>query len=328
MKRVANLKSRIVDYDNILLAVHKAFKGKRDKNEVCGFIKNLDSNVAQIYSELESGNVEIGNYHYFKIFDPKERLICAASLKERIVHHAVMNICHDYFDRKLIYDSYATRPGKGVYAALDRVKNSIKRFTYFAKLDVRKYYDTIDHDVLKQQLAVVFKDKWLLGIFEKIIDSYCVTPNKGLPIGNLTSQYFANLYLSGIDHYMKEQVVVPLYVRYMDDVLILMKNRATLMSAVRCYIDYADRYLHLKIKPPIIGNCVNGIPFLGYRVMSGYTLLAGKSKRRFRHKLLKYEKWLANGVFSESDYSNHITPLLAFTMHASSKSFRRSCING
>ncbi len=326
MRRAGNLKSRIVDYDNILLAVHKAFRGKRDKNDVKDFLKDFENNVAQIFNELLSGTIEFGNYNYFKIFDPKERLICAASIKERIVHHALMNICHEYFDRKLIFDSYATRPGKGIYSALEKAKRAVRRYKYFAKLDVRKYYDSIDHEVLKRKVARVIKDRWLLNIFDKIIESYSVIPGKGLPIGNLTSQYLANLYLSDLDHYMKESVSVPIYVRYMDDVLILMNNKEELKSAVRYYIDYAYIELKLTIKPPIIGESLSGIPFLGYTVKSGYLLLSGKSKRRFRHKLNSYDAKLKSGEFTEKDYSNHIIPLLAFTKHASCKSFRMSCL--
>lgn len=326
MKRVGSLKSKILDYDNILLAAHKAFKGKRGKYEVQEFLLDFDANISELILSLENETIDLGNYHYFKIYDPKERKICAATLKERIVHHALMNVCHDFFDKRLIYDSYATRPGKGVYAALDRVKDRMRYYKYYAKLDVKKYYDNIDHSVMYDKLSHIFKDSWVLSVFKQIIDSYNVTEGKGLPIGNLTSQYFANLYLSDLDHYMKEVLHIPIYIRYMDDVLILMNDSMDIKRAVDQFVKYAQDKLSLTIKPPVLGKTEQGIPFLGYKVMAGYLLLGGRSKRRYRHKLLAYSNCFHKGEFTEKDYANHLTPLTAFALHASSKSFRRSCI--
>lgn len=152
MKRTGNLIYQIADYDNLYLAYAKACRGKQQKQEVLDFHKNFDKNIQTLRKEILSGNVDVGCYHYFKIFDPKERTICAASFKERVLHHALLNVCHDYFDNSLIDTTYATRTGKGLYAAVNKAIEGMSRYPWSAKLDYRKYYDTISHDILKEQL--------------------------------------------------------------------------------------------------------------------------------------------------------------------------------
>ena len=213
MKRVGHLTEQIASIDNLYLAFIKACRGKQCKKEVKAFRRNFDSNISQIQHEIMSGCVDVGHYHYFTIHDPKERLICAAPFKERVLHHALMNICHKYFDRSLIDETFATRPGKGQYKAIDMAVDAFKQYEYVAKIDMRKYFDSISHQILKQQLRNKFKDARLLEVFFQIIDSYHTTDGNGLPIGNLTSQYFANMYLSGLDHYAKEHLHIPIYIR-------------------------------------------------------------------------------------------------------------------
>lgn len=326
MKRVGNLWNRIVDLDNIALAAHKAFRGKRMKVEVRDFTKNFHENLTVLRNSLIDGSYSFGDYHYFKIFDPKERQICAAPLKERILHHAVMNVCHEYFDRRLISDTYATRPQKGIYKALERLRRKAVSFEYYAKLDVRKYYDSIHHSVLKSQLRRIFKDKHLLSLFDRLIESYSVGSERGLPIGNLSSQYFANTYLSALDHFMKEKRGIAVYIRYMDDVIMLSNDRVKLKAAVNDFIEYSRTNLLLEIKPPLIGRIRNGVNFLGYRVYPRRMYLSSRSKLRFRKKLLTYTKRLSSGEYSEKEFNQHIVPLTAFCQQAVSRSYRAECI--
>lgn len=327
MKRVGHLIERIADIDNLYLAYSKACRGKRLKMEVRQFAEHFDRNIMQLREGIISGEVEVGNYHYFTIFDPKERLICAASFRERVLHHAIMNVCHDYFDRSLIADTYATRKGKGVYAALGKAVHAISKDLWLCKLDVRKYYDSIDHGILKAMLARKFKDPLLLHIFYRIIDSYACSEGKGLPIGNLTSQYFANMYLSSLDHYAKEQLKVKMYVRYMDDMLMAFDDKSKMKDAERCVRAYAQSRLRLELKPPVFVKGSAGVVFLGYRVRAHYLTLSGRSKRRFCVKYLKYKRMYEHGAFGEREYQDHLQPLLAFVQHAKSRCFRKSCLN-
>lgn len=327
MKRVGFLKEKIVSLNNLYLAYNKVCRGKRGSSVIAEFAKDFDNNICALKLSLENNSVEIGQYHYFTIFDPKKRVICAASFVERIVHHAIMNVCHTFFDKRLVYSTYATRPHKGQYKALERAKTSMRKYAYSVKLDYRKYFDSISHDVLKRQLRRMFKDLWLLQLFDKIIDSYCVKQGFGIPIGNLTSQYFANMYLSELDHMLKEKYKVLEYIRYMDDILIFDNCKEKLKQIVGIISEYSKKELSLSLKTPLFRKRTEGQVFLGYRVYANVCSLSSRSKRRFRTKFLKYSKLLKKGVWTQSEYQVHIIPLLAFVKHSNSSAFVRSCID-
>ena len=300
--------------------------GKKCNQEARQFAEQFDENIHTLRNDLMDSSIIMGQYRYFTIRDPKVRTICAAPFRERVVQHAIMNICHQYFDRMLIDTVYASRQGKGVYAALEKAEYAMSHFKYSVKMDVRKFYDSIAHQVVKDKLSRMFKDAWLLSLFSKIIDGYSVELGCGLPIGNLTSQYFANNYLSELDHKAKECWKAPIYIRYMDDILIAGDEKEVLKNCVLEMTDYALNHLKLTFKPPIFHNTDDGQVFLGYRVLPYCCKLSGRSKRRYRAKLLQYDKLLNEGVWGESQYKEHILPLVAFVKHASSKAFCRSCI--
>ncbi len=327
MKRVGYLIDKIADLDNLYEAFRLACRGKQRKAEVLKFRKDLDKNLYILRKQILSGDVRVGNYHYFTIHDPKERIICAADFRERVLHHAIINICMPYFDRKLIDTTYATRKGKGIYAALDKAVLSFAKYHYSLKLDFRKYYDTVDHAILNALLRSMFKDGRLLQIFDSIIDSYCSYEGKGLPIGNLTSQYFANAYLSSLDHYAKEQLKAPIYIRYMDDILIMCDNKDSLKQMYIAMDDYATNVLKLDFKPPIFRTAKEGQVFLGYKIKPYRCELAGRSKRRYRSKLMDCERRWRLGQWNEQTYHEHLLPLVAFIRHAVSLKFRQSCLD-
>ena len=326
MKRAGHLMEKIATLDNLYLAFKKARRGKQTKAEVREFMENFDSNIMRMRQEMLDGTIAIGEYRFFKIRDPKERMISAAPFSERVLQHAIMNICHDYFDRTLIDATFASRKGKGLYAALDKAIEAASHCEYLVKLDYRKHFDSIDHEVLKHRLRRMFKDKALLTLFDRIIDSYSVKEGKGLPIGNLTSQYFANLYLSDLDHKVKEQWKAKAYIRYMDDILIAGNDREELKRCVELMTDYSARELKLTFKPPVFRKSVDGQVFLGYRVLPYHCKLSGRSKKRFRSKLITYGKLLEDQKWNESQYQEHIMPLLSFALQAESKLFRKACL--
>ncbi len=324
MKREGHLIESIANIDNLMMAYYQARRGKQHRYSVKEYGHNIFRNLLNLQEEILSGEITIGKYHYFKIYDPKERQICAAPFEERVLHHAIINVCRPYFERNLIYDTYATRNNKGVYAAIDRAKVAMKRYEYVAKLDVRKYFDSISHSILKQKLRKIFKDERLLNIFDKIIDSYCVEVDKGIPIGNLTSQYFANYYFSSIDHYMKEVLRVPVYVRYMDDILLFSEDFEAIKRYVNVIDDRLQQTLLLQFKPPVIRRTCYGVSFLGYKLCKHAMFLNRRSKIRFRRKMLQYESYRNSGFWSEDEYMQHITPLLAFAKKADTWNLRQS----
>lgn len=326
MRREGHLIERIVDTDNLLLAFCKAQRGKQGKAEVMRYREHLDERIAAVRRQLLDGTARVGDYRTFYVYDPKKRLICAASFGERVLHHALMNVCHPVFERHLINSTYATRPGKGTYKALDHARRAMGCYRYVAKLDVRKYFDSVDHSVLKHQLHRLFKDKALLAVFDAIIDSYHTEEGRGLPIGNLTSQYFANHYLSGCDHYIKETLHVPEYVRYMDDMLLFGDDLNALRRCVEGIAEYLSDFLRLHTKPSILVSTEVGVPFLGYRLRKNCMGLSGRSRRRFAHRLSLYGRLLDGGGWTEQQYHEHVTPLVAFTNHAYAKRWRRRVV--
>lgn len=316
---------RIIEPENLAIAAHKAFRGKSLTNEVKIFRKDFLNNINLLRDDLLTGNLSVGKYHKFVIYEPKERLICAASIRQRIVHHAIMNICHPFFERNLIYDCFASRPGKGTHKAILRLKESIKGYKYYAKLDIRKFFDSINHDILKELLRRLFKDEKLLRLFDKIIDSYGA--ECGLPIGNLTSQYFANYYLSPLDHFMKEEAKVSVYIRYMDDVIILDKDKNRLKENIEFYCQYARNNLKLCVKPPIIGRTCNGVPFLGYKIFAQRILMNGKGKRRYVKAVRVLDELFKKSIITEKEYSARITSYLSYVCFADSYVFRKKLID-
>lgn len=323
MSRKRNLIERIAEIDNLELAFHKAQQGKVAQAEVYHYAKNLRANLRLLQEQLLSGDVEVGGYRYFTIYDPKERQICAAPFGQRVLHHALMNVCHAFFERHQIYDSYASRPGKGTYAALERAKVFNRRYAWFLKLDVRKYFDTIHHGVLRSQLCKLFDDPRLIRIFDLILDSYQVEAGRGVPIGNLTSQYFANHYLSAADHFVKETLRIPAYVRYMDDMVLWHPDKQLLLDAGRHFQHYIETHLMMALKPCCLNSKDKGMPFLGYLLFPDKILLAYRSRRRYIDKLEYYVQQLQSGAWTQRIFQAHAMPLTAFTQHAEARGFRQ-----
>jgi hypothetical protein len=319
MKRENYLIERIADPDNLRLAFWKAQRTKSCHTEVVAFRGLLDKNLMLLRNEILQGTVHVGDYRYFTISDPKERLICASSFRERVLHHALINVCHDNFDHYQIYGSYACRLGKGTYAALERAKKFQQQYQWFLKMDVRKYFYSISHSVLKHLLTKRFKEYKLLNIFNSIIDSYSASADCGLPIGNLTSQYFANHYLAVADRYVLEHLHIPAYVRYMDDMVLWTNNKAQLLTAGRALEQFIDNTLHLQLKEFCLNNTDRGLPFLGYLLYPHKICLGKSSRQRFASKLAMYSCKLASNEWTQYEYQQHVLPLLAFTNHANAK---------
>ncbi len=291
------------------------------------FTSNLDENINDICNQLINGNCHFGDYRYFTIHDPKKREICAPAFRERVIHHAIINITDPIFERAAIYDSYACRKGKGTKKAVERAKYYSKRFPWCLKMDIRKYFDSINHEKLIHQLSRLFKDKRLSDLWNKIIGSYEKTPGRGLPIGNLTSQYFANHYLSEFDRHIKETLRMPGYVRYMDDMLVWGRCKHDLRECLTNVKAYLHETLHLILKENSQISAVNhGVDFLGYRIFPYRIQLSKKSKKRFIQKFVRYEKNYIQGIWSEQELTCHVQALISFTLIADAVGFRRKVI--
>ena len=327
MKRVGNLMQLVVTADNLFEAYLRAKRGKGDKKEVLRFQEHLEEKLNGIAWELACDSYTVGDYYRFIIFDPKKRMICAAPFRDRVAMHAMMRVCHLVFDNYQIFDSYASRKQKGTYAAIERTKTFVKKYQWFAKLDVCHFFDSISHEVLSGQLESLFKDKILLNSFGRIIDGYHTEAGRGLPIGNLTSQYFANHYLAQGDHLLKEKLHALAMVRYMDDIILFDNDKERLKAIVRNYITYAYETLSLKMHELIINRCHYGVPFLGYVVFPNKTNLNLSSRRRFVRHLMDLSWMYECGFLSENIYRERLNSVFSFVNHADSKAYQRKVMN-
>jgi RNA-directed DNA polymerase len=325
MKPQKRLIDEIACMDNLNLAFYKAQKGKAAHPEVLAYRRRLQANLLDLQRQIVSGDIETGHARSFTIYDPKKRVICAAPFSQRVLHHALMNLCHVSFERYQIDQSFASRPGKGTYAALETARRYHRRYRWFLKLDVRKYFESIDHEVLKSQLHRLFSDTHLLGIFETIIDSHAGSAEgKGVPIGNLTSQYFANHYLAALDHRVREAMHAPAYARYMDDMVLWSDDKTRLLETGRRFQHEAAANLRLALKPFCLNMSSKGLPFLGYLLYPGHVRLSQRSRKRFIEKSGIYAEKLMSGEWTQKEYAGHVMPLEAFTGHADSRELRKS----
>ena len=324
MKRVNGLMPEIADMNNLELAFWKAKKGKEAKLEIRRFQIDLQTNLLELRRQLLSENIILGNYHFFRIYDPKERNICAADFSERVVHHAVMNVCAPYFEKHFIYDTYACRVAKGTHKALERAIIYQRKYRYFLKMDVRKYFDSIDHVRLKNSLRRIFKDKQLLSFFDNLIDSYTLSEDegKGLPIGNLTSQYLANFYLSFVDHYVKEKLLIGAYVRYMDDMVLWSNDKKDLMDKGKNLQYYMQEEFKLDLKQFYLQAANKGLPFLGFLIKNTKVELQQKTKKRFIGKYNLYMNRLIKGKLSQEEFVSHIRPIFNHISYAETNALR------
>lgn len=323
MKRAGDLYPRICEMDNLRLAYCKARRGKRRRPDVLEFERDLESNLQTLREDLLGGTLAPGTCRTFTIHDPKERLISVAPFRDRVLHHAIINLCEPGFEAYQIHHSFACRRGRGTYAALDQARVFSRRNTWFLKLDIRKYFDSIPHASLKNALARRFKDRRVLELFGRLIDSHGVERGCGLPIGNLTSQFLANHYLAAADHFVKERLRRKAYVRYMDDMVLWADTRERLAIVGSRLTRFIERELDLEVKPWCLNRVAEGLPFLGHVVRSDAVSLSARSKRRYRGKLEHAHTMLACGQWSQEMFASHVQALVAVTEYADQRDYRR-----
>ena len=247
MKTYTNLYDKITDFNNLLKSAKNAQKGKRFQPNVAHFNLQLESEILQLLRELKSQTYRPGNYKTFWIHEPKERMISAAPYRDRVVHHALCNITAPIFEKTFIFDTYANRKGKGTHKAIERYQHFAKQYKYVLKCDIRKFFPSIDHDILKQEFRWKIRCPKTLWLMDLILDNSntqeehlayfagddLFTPSErrhGLPIGNLTSQWWGNIYLNRFDHFITEQLEVGGYIRYVDDFVIFDNNKSRLLG--------------------------------------------------------------------------------------------------
>jgi hypothetical protein len=310
------------------LAFLKTIRGIRNSSSVIHFCKNTGRNLTIIQEKLTNLDCGWGNYKTFYIFDPKKRAINTAPIDQRIMHHAIMNILEPVLERPMIYHSYACRKGKGTHAALEYAFAQCKSQQCFLKLDVRKYFDSIEHHVLKLQLRRFIKDKHVITLLDGVIDSYETEPGKGVPIGNRTSHYFANFYLAVMDHFILEKLRPSGYCRYMDDFVLWADTQSELKRMYNDITEFTEKTLSLTLKQPVFGKTSSGLPFLGFLIKQNGIYLLQKSKKRVKNRLNEITFLLKNSFITEGKAGERVISVIAAIALARTLKFRLNLLKG
>lgn len=333
MKRYGNLWPQTTSFENLLIASRKARKGKRFKEETARFELNLEKELLRLQRELTEKTYKHGGYRDFFIYDPKMRLISAAPYRDRVVHHALCNVIEPIFDRGFIFDSYACRSSKGTHKAVDRYTEFARKNTYVLKCDIQKYFQSIDHEFLLDAVSRKIKCPDTLWLIRKIIGTRkdrkvvlyfpgddMFTPverPKGIPIGNLTSQFFANVYLDGFDHFVKERLKRRYYIRYVDDFVVFGNDKKRL-SEIKAQTETYLEALRLRLheRKCRVYRVADGVPFLGYRVFPTHRLLNKENALGMRRRLKKMTRQYRKGEIPLEKVDQRIKSWIGHARHA------------
>ena len=327
MKRVNNLFETFISFENILFAYKKAFKGTNKNRETLSFYFNYENELIRLIEELKTGYYTPSPYRKFLIKDPKERIISVAPFRDRVVHHALVNILEPIFEKRFYYHSYACRKDKGVHKAIHQAQTYLKSNKWYLKSDISKYFASVDHSILFDIVQSKIKDKKLLDLINLII-SNGDTSGKGLPIGNLTSQFFANVYLDIFDHFVKEIFQIKAYIRYMDDFVLFDNDKERLKLANRQIIDFISSHLHLslKVNATFINQRLNGLSFLGRRIFPQTIRIKRENLKRCLTKLKTRKKEYERNVINDLQYLQSVNSLMGYIASGNTYCLRQNIV--
>ncbi len=307
------------------MAAWREFKrGKRRKLDVQQFERNLEDNLFQLRHELVQQRYINSSYVSFYVNDPKLRHIHKACVRDRVVHQALYRVLSPVFDQGFIYDSYSCRLGKGNHTAVERLELFLRRFNYnlgppvyALKCDVRKFFDSIDQKILFNLLQKRMADEKTIWLVKGIIESFSSRPDKGLPLGNVTSQLFANVYLNELDQFVKHELRVKYYLRYCDDFIIVSNSLEYLKALLPHLKGFLTRHLKLELhsKKIICRKYEQGIDFLGYVCLPHYRVLRTKTKRRIFSKLQQKQSEVQQGLISSASLNQSVRSYLGVVKH-------------
>lgn len=284
----------IISPENLLGAWEEFIRGKRKRTDVAAFELHVADHIFALHRDLAAGVYRHSGYEAFRISDPKPRHIHKASVRDRVVHRAVYRVLYPFFDRLLVADLYSCRDGKGIHKALHRFRSFARkasrnraRTVWVLKCDVRKFFASIDHEILLDILREHIPDRDILGLLAEIIGSFHTDPGKGLPLGNLTSQLLSNVYLNEFDRFMKHTIRAKYYIRYADDFVILSHDKGELESMLPKIRDFLRFRLALSLHPDkvSIATVASGVDFLGWVHFPDHRVLRTVTKRRMFRNL-------------------------------------------
>ena len=287
---------RIISLENLFEAWAEFLKGKKKRADVAIFSERLSENIYALHTELTDKTYTHSSYSAFNISDPKPRNIHKASVRDRLLHHAIYKILYPYFDKKFIHDSYSCRVNKGTHKAMGRFKSFGRKVSrnntkqcWILKCDVRKFFASIDHETLLKILENHIQDRNTLWLLERIITSFEISSGRGLPLGNLTSQLLVNVYMNEFDHFVKHKLKAKYYIRYADDFVFFSQNKSELTELITTSASYLGSRLKLSLHPDkvFIKTLSSGVDFLGWVHFPNHRVLRTVTKRRMLKNLAK-----------------------------------------
>lgn len=320
-KTIRNQFDKKLTYIKLLEAHDRAKKGKANKKEILRFEMDLETNVMNLYNSLKNNNYKMGKYREFTVYEPKERIIKALPYPDRIVHQwYIEEFIKPFIVPRFIYDSYACITGKGTHLAVKNLQKYMRKMPdnyYVLKCDIRKYFYNIDRDTLYNILSKYISDKKLLNVTKLFI--YDNEDTKGIPIGNYTSQYFANIYLNELDHYVKDELKIKYYVRYMDDFVLLLETKEEAKIILQKITDYLTNNLKLELnKKTNYYLSYKGIDFCGYKINKDYILVRKRCIKKIKRKIRKWNKTYANNTFDYKKFELSFNSFKGHIKHANS----------
>jgi hypothetical protein len=314
----------IADWHNLTGAFTRAAAGSGGNPAVERFRADLEGNLERLRRQIVEECVAVGDMISFRIHDPKTRIIHAPCFRERVLHHALIAHVGPVLDRSLVDDTFACRKGKGGLAAVRRCQHHLRRSKWYVQIDIKGFFGSIDHRTLLALLQRKFKNAGLLRLIERIIRAYQTDPGRGLPIGALTSQHFANFYLAGLDRWLLAQSGVRGMVRYMDDLLWCCDDKSEARGSLEGAMAFVSDNLSLEIKlPPRLGRTRQGTLFCGYRVLPGSMFLSRRRKRRYSARRRFWETRFEQGRIDALGLQGGYAATLGITAHADAAGWRR-----
>lgn len=326
-KTIRNVFYSKLTFEKMLAAHYRASKGKRNKKEVIIFEMDLETNIIRIIDEIKNGVYKFGNYREFIIYEPKERVIKSLPYRDRIVHQwYIEEFIKPYFTKRFINDTFACLDNRGTHKAVKNVQKQLREADliygnkyYVLKTDIKKYFYSIDKNILLDILSKRINDKKLLEFSKIILDD----GNKvGIPIGNYTSQFFANIYLNELDHYVKDELKIKFYTRYMDDQIFLIKTK----KEARIVLALVDTFIQEKLNLQLNNKSKyfpknKGVDFCGYVIYSTYILLRKRFKNKFKKNVKIWINLKKKNRFYEKKFYMSYTSFLGHASHSNSYNY-------
>ncbi|MFH1668279.1 MAG: reverse transcriptase domain-containing protein [Candidatus Komeilibacteria bacterium] len=322
----------IISLENLFSSWNEFKRGKEKRIDVQEFTLNLEDNIFDLNKKLSSGKYQHSNYISFYICDPKLRHINKATISDRVVHHALMRIIEPVFERIFIFDSYSSRKSKGTHRAISRFKkfawklsHNNTKAVWVLKCDVRKFFNSVNHDILCRLIRDKVDDKKTIILIENIICSFQNEKCCGIPLGNVTSQLFSNIYLNELDQFIKHVLKVKYYIRYVDDFVILSRDEKYLYDA----LSKIDKFLHAKLRLFLHDRKVSirqwhkGVDFLGYIIFPHHTVIRTRTKKRILKRIREKQYQMILGSVSEDSFRETLQSYFGVLHHCRSRQVKK-----